>query len=103
MLLDPCSAPAPEFYHSRRQIETAFAAFKSDLKDDRFVLPSKTLEGAEQGCWALLRTDHATRELICAAAVLSDQDLLRISFVNALDAVRARSQTRALFPSAPDR
>ncbi|MHB2024094.1 MAG: IS4 family transposase [Mycobacteriales bacterium] len=106
-LLDPYSAPATELaelYHARWQIETAFGAFKSDLKGDGVVLRSKTPDGAEQECWALLCAYHAIRELICAAAVLSDQDPLRISFVNALDAVRAPIGDPGSFsPSPQDR
>jgi len=106
-LLDPDSAPGGELaqlYHARWQIETAFGAFKSDLKGDGVVLRSKTPDGAEQECWALLCTYHAIRELICAAAALSDQDPLRISFVNALDAVRAPIRDPGAFsPSPQDR
>ncbi|EQD41808.1 transposase IS4 family protein, partial [mine drainage metagenome] len=56
-LLDPDTAPATELaelYHARWQIETAFGAFKSDLKGDGVVLRSKAPDGAEQECWALL-------------------------------------------------
>ena len=106
-VLDPDTAPAAELaelYHARWQIETAFGAFKSDLKGDGVVLRSKTPEGAEQECWALLCAYHAIRELICAAAVLSDQDPLRISFVNALDAVRSPIGDPGSFsPSPQDR
>jgi hypothetical protein len=51
------------------------------------VLRSKTPDGAEQELWALLCAYHAIRELICAAAELTDQDPLRLSFIAALDAV----------------
>jgi len=103
-LLDPDTAPATELaelYHARWQIETAFGAFKSDLKGDGVVLRSKAPDGAEQECWALLCAYHAIRELICAAAALSAQDPLRISFVNALDAVRAPIGDPGAFPPSP--
>ena len=90
-MLDPDTAPAAELaelYHARWQIESAFGAFKSQLKGDGVVLRSKTPDGAEQELWALLCAYHAIRELICAAAELTDQDPLRLSFVAALDAVR---------------
>jgi hypothetical protein len=106
-LVDPDTAPATELaelYHARWQIETAFGAFKSDLKGDGVVLRSKSPDGAEQECWALLCTYHAIRELICAAGALSEQDPLRLSFVNALDAVRAPIGDPGAFPpSAQDR
>ena len=63
-------------------------AFTSQHKGDGVVLRSKTPDGAEQELWALLCAYHAIRELICAAAELSDQDPLRLSLIAALDAVR---------------
>lgn len=100
-LLDPATAPArelAELYHQRWQIETAIGAFKSQLKGDGVVLRSKTPDGAEQECWALLCAYHAIREVICAAATLTDHDPLRLSFVNALDAVRGPVGDQAAFP-----
>ena len=47
---------------------------------------------------ALLCTYHAIRELICAAADLTDQDPLRLSFIAALDAVRGPVGDPAAFP-----
>lgn len=100
-LLDPDAAPAAELaelYHARWQIENAFSAFKSQLKGDGVVLRSKTPDGAEQELWALLCAYHAIRELICAAAELTDRDPLRLSFVDALDAVRGPVGDPAAFP-----
>ena len=100
-LLDPTSAPArelAELHRSRWQIETAFGAFRSDLKGDSVVLRSRTPDGAEQERWALLCAYHAIRELICSAASLAEQDPLRISFINALDAVRAPIGDPGAFP-----
>jgi hypothetical protein len=100
-LLDVESAPASELaelYHARWQIENAFGAFKSQLKGDGVVLRSKTPDGAEQELWALLCAYHAIRELICAAAELTDQDPLRLSFIAALDAVRGPVGDPAAFP-----
>lgn len=100
-LLDPQDAPAAELaelYHARWQIENAFAALKSQLKGDGVVLRSKTPDGVEQEVWALLCTYHAIREVICAAAELTDRDPLRISFVDALDAVRGPVGDPAAFP-----
>jgi hypothetical protein len=51
------------------------------------VLCSMAPEGAEQECWTLLCTYHAICELISAVAALCEQDPLRFSFVNALDAL----------------
>ena len=100
-LLDVESAPAAELaelYHARWQIENAFGAFKSQLKGNGVVLRSKTPDGAEQELWALLCAYHAIRELICAAAELTDQDPLRLSFIAALDAVRGPVGDPAAFP-----
>jgi hypothetical protein len=44
-LLDPGSAPGVELYHARWQIDTAFSAFKSDLKGDSVVLRSTAPTG----------------------------------------------------------
>ena len=49
------------------------------------MLRSKTPDGAEQECWALLCAYHALRDVICGAATLTDHDPLRPSFINALD------------------
>jgi len=100
-LLDVQAAPAgelAELYHQRWQIENAFGALKSQLKGDGVVLRSKTPDGAEQELWALLCAYHAIRELICAAAELTDQDPLRLSFTAALDAVRGPVGDPAAFP-----
>jgi len=100
-LLDPQAAPAREsagLYHERWQIETAIGAFKSSLKGDGVVLRSKTPDGAEQECWALLCAYHAIRDAICAAAALSDQDPLRVPVVHALDAVRGPVGDQAASP-----
>lgn len=100
-MLDPQAAPAAELaelYHSRWQIENAFGAFKSQLKGNGVVLRSKNPDGAEQELWALLCAYHAIRELICAAAELTDRDPLRLSFVDALDAVRGPVGDPAAFP-----
>ena len=100
-LLDPKAAPArelAELYHERWQIETAIGALGSSLKSDGVVLRSKTPDGAEQECWALLCAYHAIRDAICAAAALSDQDPLRVSFVHAFDAVRGPVGGQAAFP-----
>jgi hypothetical protein len=104
-LLDPAAAPGrelAELYHDRWQIETALGAFKSQLKGDGVVLRSKTPDGAEQELWALLCAYHAIRDLICAAATLAEQDPLRISFVNALDAVRGPVGDPGAFPPSPN-
>ena len=100
-LLDPATAPGRELadlYHQRWQIETAIGAFKSQLRGDGVVLRSKTPDGAEQECWALLCAYHAIREAICAAATLTEEDPLRLSFVNALDAVRDPVGDQVAFP-----
>lgn len=100
-MLDADTAPAgelAELYHARWQIENAFGAFKSQLKGDGVVLRSKTPDGAEQELWALLCAYHAIRELICAAAELTEQDPLRLSFIAALDAVRGPVGDPAAFP-----
>ena len=100
-MLDPDTAPAgelAELYHARWQIENAFGALKSGLKGDGVVLRSKTPDGAEQELWAMLCAYHAVRELICAAAELTDKDPLRLSFVAALDVVRGPVGDPAAFP-----
>ena len=99
-LCDPVRAPARELadlYHRRWQIETAIGALKSGLKGDGVVLRSKTPDGAEQECWALLCAYHAIRDVIVAAATLTDADPLRISFIAALDAVRGPVGDQAAF------
>lgn len=103
-LVDPVAAPArdlAELYHQRWQIETAFGALKSQLRGDNVVLRSKTPDGAEQECWALLCAYHAVRDILLAAATLTERDPLRLSFVHALDAVRGPVADSAAFPPSP--
>jgi hypothetical protein len=100
-LLGPARAPARELaglYRARWEIETALGAFKSGLKGTGVVLRSKTPDGAEQEIWALLCAYHAIREMICAAAALARADPLRISFISALDTVRAPAGNPGAFP-----
>ena len=100
-LTGPEAAPArelAELYHARWEIETAIGAFKTGMKGAGIVLRSKTPDGAEQEIWALLCAYHAIREVICAAAALARADPLRISFANALDAIRAPVGGPGAFP-----
>ncbi len=100
-LLDPDTAPSLELaqlYHDRWQIETAFASLKSGLKGNGVVLRSKKPAGVEQEVWALLCVYHCICELICAAATLSSQDPLRVSFIGALDTARGPVGDPAAFP-----
>ncbi|MHB8345510.1 MAG: IS4 family transposase [Ferrimicrobium sp.] len=103
-LFDPKKAPAAELaelYHDRWSIETAIGAFKFKLKGNGVVLRSKNPDGAEQELWALLCAYYAIRDVIHAAACLTEQDPLRISFVNALDAVRSPIGDPGSFPPSP--
>jgi hypothetical protein len=68
------------------------------LKGAGIVLRSKTPDGAEQEIWALLCAYHAIRHLICAAAELTGQDPLRISFTSAVDVVRGPVGDPGAFP-----
>jgi hypothetical protein len=100
-LLDPEVAPSSELaelYQSRWEIESAFGAFKSQLKGEGVVLRSKTPDGAQQELWALLCVYHAIRELIVAAGEMTKQDPLRISFIAGLDGVRGPVGDPAAFP-----
>jgi hypothetical protein len=62
------------------------------------VRATDELLGTHRRCCA-----STMRELICAAAALTEQDALRVSFVNALDTVRGPVGDPGAFPSWPPR
>jgi hypothetical protein len=90
-LLDPDEAPALELarlYADRWKIEIIYHALKVDLRTPGTTLRSKTPEGSEQELWAMLCTYQAVRTLVSRAAAHTGLDPGRISFPQALDAVR---------------
>jgi hypothetical protein len=90
-ILDPASAPAADLaalYHERWEIETALDELKTHQRGPRVVLRSKTPEGVLQEMYGYLLTHYAIRALMHEAAVISDQDPDRLSFIRSLRVVR---------------
>jgi hypothetical protein len=90
-LLDPGEAPALELarlYADRWKIEIIYHALKVDLRTPGTTLRSKTPGGAKQELWAMLCTYQAVRTLVSQASAHTGLDPGRISFPQALDAVR---------------
>lgn len=91
-LLDPVAAPALELarcYADRWDIEVLFRLVKVDLRTPGGVLRSGTPVLLRQELWALLCLYQALRTLITRTAVIAAVDPTRISFLPALDAVKA--------------
>ncbi len=100
-LLDPAAAPAPPLaalYHERWEIETAFDELKTHLRGSKIVLRSKTPELVRQEFWGLLLAHFAIRDLMHEAAVNSQQDPDRLSYVHALRVVRRKLAMAVAIP-----
>jgi hypothetical protein len=105
-LLDHERYPARELaalYPQRWEEETALGELKTHQRGPGVVLTSKTPEGIRQQLWAHLLVHHALRALLCRTAAAGGVDCDRLSFTDALRAVR-RSVTTApgiFSPGAP--
>lgn len=100
-LLDPDTAPMGELadlYHARWQAETGIGEIKTTQRGGpEVVFRSKTPDMVDQEFWAMLCVYQAIRDLIAYAAP-PDLDPGRISFTNAIEAVRDWATRAALSP-----
>ncbi len=100
-VLDDEKAPAEELaalYHDRWEIENAFDEFKTHLRGRQAVLRSKTPELVEQELYGFLLAHFAIRGLMHEAALKSDLDPDRLSFVHTVRVVRRKLHTFAAIP-----
>jgi len=90
---DPDMAPASELaalYHERWEIETSFDELKTHLRGSKIVLRSKTPDLAQQEFYGLLMAHFAVRGLMHEAALRTDEDPDRLSFIHAVRVVRRK-------------
>jgi hypothetical protein len=105
-LLDLDAAPMAELaqlYHARWQAETGIGEIKTIQRGGpEVVLRSKTPQLVEQEFWAMVCVYQAIRDLIAYAAP-PELDPGRISFTNAMHAVRDWATRAALSPRTNSR
>jgi hypothetical protein len=90
-------------YHERWEIETAFDELKTHLRGARIVLRSKTPDLVRQEFYGLLMAHFAVRGLMHEAALESDEDPDRLSFLHAVRVVRRKMAAfGAIPPSGPE-
>lgn len=91
--LDPDRAPAielPGVYADRWEIEGVFDELKTHLRGRGVVLRSKTPDGVRQEFWGFLLAHFAIRTLMHDAALLSEVDPDRLSYVHAVATIRRK-------------
>ena len=103
-ILDHEQAPAKELaalYHERWEIETTLDELKTHLRGAQIVLRSKTPELVRQEFFGLLMAHFAIRGLMHEAALKSDEDPDRLSFVHTVHVVQRRmARYSSISPSA---
>lgn len=105
-ILDHEQAPAAELaalYHERWEIETALDELKTHLRGAQIVLRSKTPELVRQEFFGLLMAHFAIRGLMHEAALKSNEDPDRLSFLHSVHVVQRRmARYNAIPPSAEE-
>jgi hypothetical protein len=105
-ILDHTLAPASEMaaiYHERWEIETSLDELKTHLRGAQIVLRSKTPELVQQEFYGLLMAHFAVRALMHEAALRTDEDPDRLSFLHAVRVVQRRMpRSVAISPSADE-
>jgi hypothetical protein len=100
-ILDHQQAPARELaalYHERWEIETTLDELKTHLRGAQIVLRSKTPELVQQEFFGLLMAHFAIRGLMHEAALKTDEDPDRLSFVHSVHVVQRRMARYAAIP-----
>jgi hypothetical protein len=104
-ILDYTLAPAPELaalYHERWEIETSLDELKTHLRGAQIVLRSKTPELVQQEFYGLLMAHFAVRALMHEAALRTDEDPDRLSFLHAVRVVQRRMPRSVAIPPSAD-
>jgi thymidylate kinase len=104
-LLDHRQAPAQELaalYHERWEIENALDELKTHLRGNQIVLRSKTSELVEQEFYGLLMAHFAIRALMHEAALQTDEDPDRLSFLHAVRVVQRRMARHVAIPPSAE-
>src|SRR5882724_10323940 len=104
-ILDYTLAPAPELaalYHERWEIETSLDELKTHLRGAQIVLRSKTPELVQQEFYGLLMAHFAVRALMHEAALKTDEDPDRLSFLHAVRVVQRRLPRSAAIPPSAE-
>jgi hypothetical protein len=104
-ILDHTHAPAPELaalYHERWEIETSLDELKTHLRGAQIVLRSKTPELVQQEFYGLLMAHFAVRALMHEAALRTDEDPDRLSFLHAVRVVQRRMPRSVAIPPSTD-
>lgn len=100
-LLDPAQAPAQELaalYPERWEIETAFDELKTHLKGRQIALRSKTPALVRQEFYGFMLTYFAIRQVIHEAALDTDRDPDRLSFINAVRVLQRKTPMSGAIP-----
>jgi len=100
-ILDHTLAPALELaalYHERWEIETCLDELKTHLRGAQIVLRSKTPELVQQEFYGLLMAHFAVRALMHEAAIRTDEDPDRLSFLHAVRVVQRRMPRSVAIP-----
>jgi hypothetical protein len=104
-VLDHTLAPAPELaaiYHERWEIETSLDELKTHLRGAQIVLRSKTPVLVQQEFYGLLMAHFAVRALMHEAALRTDEDPDRLSFLHAVRVVQRRMPRCVAIPPSAD-
>jgi hypothetical protein len=105
-LLNHDQAPAAELaalYHDRWEIETTFDELKTHLRGARMILRSKTPELVRQEFYGLLLAHFAVRGLMHEAALQSEEDPRRMSFLHAVRVIRREMAVAGAIPPSAAR
>jgi hypothetical protein len=104
-ILDPDAGPAHELaglYSERWEIEGALDEMKTHQRGARVVLRSKAPDGVYQEAYGHLATHYAIRRVMHDAALRSDLDPDRLSFIASLRAARRSARTQPGFSPPHD-
>ena len=104
-IIDHEQAPARELaalYHERWEIETTLDELKTHLRGAQIVLRSKTPDLVRQEFFGLMMAHFAVRGLMHEAALKSDEDPDRLSFLHSVRVVQRRIARYAAIPPSAE-
>jgi len=100
-ILVPKEAPAKELaalYHDRWEIENAFDEFKTHLRGAKIILRSKRPELVVQEFYGFMMAHFAIRGIMHEAALKTNEDPDRLSYVHSVRVIRRKLISFAAFP-----